>query len=205
MPSLVGNVDEFLRAPPCRRRGPGRRCLAAPATPIATYRPTAMCFPAYSFPADGQCSAAEIHRYLARFPEMNGKVRSIRSAAICRVCSTCSHATSCTRCPGLAYMEGDMRGPSVLRIAKSRSRAPAFLPPTCISKRLAPSWSRSAASFNPRTRRKPRPAFWCSDSNGTNSAGLCARLCALAAGRCVAGQRLARAAAALRIMASPRW
>jgi radical SAM protein with 4Fe4S-binding SPASM domain len=29
------------------------------------------------------------------------------------VCSTCPHGDgSCTRCPGLAYMEGDMRGPS---------------------------------------------------------------------------------------------
>src|SRR4029077_14647942 len=37
--------------------------------------------------------------------------RSIRAKAL-PVCSTCRHVGTCTRCPGLAYMEGSMRGPS---------------------------------------------------------------------------------------------
>jgi AdoMet-dependent heme synthase len=37
-------------------------------------------------------------------------------------CSTCHHASSCTRCPGLAYMEGNMRGPSSADCAKSEAR-----------------------------------------------------------------------------------
>lgn len=39
------------------------------------------------------------------------QVRSIRLQDL-STCSRCSHANTCARCPGLAYMEGDMRGPS---------------------------------------------------------------------------------------------
>ncbi|MGH9640871.1 MAG: hypothetical protein ACRD3Q_00450, partial [Terriglobales bacterium] len=34
-------------------------------------------------------------------------------------CSSCSHVASCSRCPGLAYMEGSMRGPSTADCEKS--------------------------------------------------------------------------------------
>ncbi len=37
-------------------------------------------------------------------------------------CSQCGHAGSCTRCPGLAYMEGNMRGPSTADCEKSYVR-----------------------------------------------------------------------------------
>ena len=37
-------------------------------------------------------------------------------------CSSCSHVSSCSRCPGLAYMEGNMRGPSSADCAKSEAR-----------------------------------------------------------------------------------
>jgi radical SAM protein with 4Fe4S-binding SPASM domain len=48
-------------------------------------------------------------------------VRSIRAKDL-PVCSTCSHVGSCTRCPGLAYMEGNMRGPSTADCEKSFQR-----------------------------------------------------------------------------------
>jgi hypothetical protein len=48
-------------------------------------------------------------------------VRSIRPREL-PVCSTCSHIGTCTRCPGLAYMQGDMRGPSVQDCEKSYAR-----------------------------------------------------------------------------------
>ena len=38
-------------------------------------------------------------------------------------CSTCSLMSTCTRCPGLAYMEGNMRGPSSADCEKSQLRA----------------------------------------------------------------------------------
>jgi len=43
-------------------------------------------------------------------PQMK-EVRSIKVKDL-TVCSSCSQAGTCTRCPGLAYMEGSMRGPS---------------------------------------------------------------------------------------------
>jgi AdoMet-dependent heme synthase len=46
------------------------------------------------------------------------EVRSIRTRDL-PVCSTCSHSSSCSRCPGLAYMEGNMRGPSTADCEKS--------------------------------------------------------------------------------------
>ena len=39
------------------------------------------------------------------------QVRGIRVKDL-STCTRCSHASACARCPGLAYMEGDMRGPS---------------------------------------------------------------------------------------------
>ncbi|MGA3213082.1 MAG: radical SAM protein [Terriglobales bacterium] len=53
-------------------------------------------------------------------PEMN-EVRSMTSRDL-PVCSTCSHVASCTRCPGLAYVEGNMRGPSTQDCQKSFAR-----------------------------------------------------------------------------------
>ena len=37
-------------------------------------------------------------------------------------CSQCAHGTTCTRCPGLAFMEGNMRGPSTADCEKSFAR-----------------------------------------------------------------------------------
>src|SRR5262249_9492651 len=46
------------------------------------------------------------------------EVRSIRGKDL-TTCSSCSHLGTCTRCPGLAYMEGNMRGPSSADCEKS--------------------------------------------------------------------------------------
>jgi hypothetical protein len=48
-------------------------------------------------------------------------VRSIRLRDL-TVCPGCSHAGSCSRCPGLAYMEGNLRGPSTADCEKSYAR-----------------------------------------------------------------------------------
>jgi hypothetical protein len=37
-------------------------------------------------------------------------------------CSQCTHGATCTRCPGLAYLEGNMRGPSYQDCEKSYAR-----------------------------------------------------------------------------------
>jgi AdoMet-dependent heme synthase len=50
-------------------------------------------------------------------PQLN-EVRSITLGDLTG-CSHCSNLKSCTRCPGLAYMEGNMRGPSIQDCEKS--------------------------------------------------------------------------------------
>jgi radical SAM protein with 4Fe4S-binding SPASM domain len=49
------------------------------------------------------------------------EVRAIRAKHL-STCSSCSHLGSCTRCPGLAFMEGNMRGPSSADCEKSYLR-----------------------------------------------------------------------------------
>ena len=49
------------------------------------------------------------------------EVRSIRLGDL-TTCSHCKHLSGCTRCPGLAYMEGNMRGPSIQDCEKSFAR-----------------------------------------------------------------------------------
>jgi AdoMet-dependent heme synthase len=51
-------------------------------------------------------------------------VRSIRVSDL-PTCSSCGFVSTCTRCPGLAYMEGNMRGPSSADCEKSSIRAAA--------------------------------------------------------------------------------
>jgi radical SAM protein with 4Fe4S-binding SPASM domain len=48
-------------------------------------------------------------------------VRSIRLRDLTS-CSNCVHGSACTRCPGLAYLEGNMRGPSIQDCEKSFAR-----------------------------------------------------------------------------------
>lgn len=52
------------------------------------------------------------------------EVRAIRVRDLA-TCPSCSLVTTCTRCPGLAYMEGNMRGPSSADCEKSMLRAQA--------------------------------------------------------------------------------
>lgn len=52
--------------------------------------------------------------------ELN-QVRSLRNKHL-STCSSCSHLANCTRCPGLAYMEGDMGGPSTADCQQSFAR-----------------------------------------------------------------------------------
>jgi len=59
----------------------------------------------------------DIWRYSPQFQE----VRSISMADL-QGCSKCVHSGSCSRCPGLAYMEGNMRGPSIQDCEKSFAR-----------------------------------------------------------------------------------
>jgi len=54
----------------------------------------------------------------------SSRMNEVRSITIRDLtgCSVCVHGGSCTRCPGLAYMEGNMRGPSTSDCEKSFAR-----------------------------------------------------------------------------------
>jgi radical SAM protein with 4Fe4S-binding SPASM domain len=62
----------------------------------------------------------EIWRDSPQFAE----VRAIRVRDLSG-CPSCGYVATCTRCPGLAYMEGNMRGPSTADCEKSMLRASA--------------------------------------------------------------------------------
>jgi radical SAM protein with 4Fe4S-binding SPASM domain len=56
-----------------------------------------------------------------RHSDQMNEVRSIRLKDL-TTCTSCTHVGTCTRCPGLAYMEGNMRGPSTQDCEKSFAR-----------------------------------------------------------------------------------
>jgi len=75
-------------------------------------------YPCVQFPLPSgnvrQQKFIDIWKYSPQLAE----VRTIRSRDL-PVCSTCAHVGGCSRCPGLAYMEGNMRGPSTADCEKS--------------------------------------------------------------------------------------
>ena len=82
---------------------------------MATY------FPCVQFPLPtGNVRRQKFADIWYRSPQMQ-EVRSIKIKDL-TVCSSCSHAGTCSRCPGLAYMEGSMRGPSTTDCEKSYHR-----------------------------------------------------------------------------------
>jgi len=117
-PELVGDVEEFCAPPPA----PGEDIMEGfpcSAGHTACYiSPYGDVFPCVQFPLP--CGNVRRHGFLdiwRHSPQLK-EVRSIRAKHL-PTCSSCSHVGTCTRCPGLAYMEGDMRGPSTADCEKS--------------------------------------------------------------------------------------
>jgi len=117
-PALVGNQEEFCAPPPppSAEDLEGYSCSAGHS--FCYISPYGDVFPCVQFPLPTgnirQQKFLDIWNYSPQMKE----VRSIQVKDL-TVCSSCSHATSCTRCPGLAYMEGSMRGPSTADCEKS--------------------------------------------------------------------------------------
>src|SRR5713101_3683812 len=118
---LVGNVEEFCAPPPPPGEDvmEGYPCSAGHTAAYIT--PYGDVFPCVQFPLpSGNVRRQKFMDIWRASPELN-EVRSIRAKDL-PVCSTCSHVGTCTRCPGLAYMEGSMRGPSTADCEKSFQR-----------------------------------------------------------------------------------
>jgi radical SAM protein with 4Fe4S-binding SPASM domain len=119
--SLVGDVDEFCAIP----AAPGENELEA--TPCSAghtacyVSPYGEVFPCVQFPYPTGNVRQQRFVDIWRHSEQMNEVRSIRVKDL-TTCTSCSHVSNCTRCPGLAYMEGNMRGPSSQDCEKSFAR-----------------------------------------------------------------------------------
>ena len=78
-------------------------------------------YPCVQFPY--KCGNVREQRFIDiwRDSPQLAEVRAIRASDL-EGCSGCVHGSSCSRCPGLAHMEGDMRGPSIQDCEKSYAR-----------------------------------------------------------------------------------
>jgi radical SAM protein with 4Fe4S-binding SPASM domain len=117
-PALVANMEEFCAPPkaPTADDLEGYSCSAAHS--FCYISPYGDVFPCVQFPLpSGNVRKQRFLDIWNLSPQLQ-EVRSIQAKHL-TVCSSCSHVSSCTRCPGLAYMEGSMRGPSTADCEKS--------------------------------------------------------------------------------------
>ncbi len=117
-PALVPNQEEFCAPPkpPSEEDLEGYSCSAGHS--FCYISPYGDVFPCVQFPLPtGNVRRQKFIDIWNLSPQMN-EVRSIQAKHL-STCSSCSHVSSCTRCPGLAYMEGNMRGPSTADCEKS--------------------------------------------------------------------------------------
>jgi len=119
--SLVGDLEEFCAPPPPVDDSimDGLPCSAGhTACYISPYGDV---YPCVQFPLPSGNVREEKFLDIWRYSRQLNEVRSIRARDL-PTCSGCAHVGTCTRCPGLAYMEGNMRGPSTADCEKSFAR-----------------------------------------------------------------------------------
>ncbi len=142
---LIGNVEEFC-APPRGVDEEALDMLPCSAGHTACYvSPYGDVYPCVQFPLPtGNVRRAkflEIWRDSPQFKEIRSiTLRDMPS------CSQCAHGATCTRCPGLAYLEGNMRGPSTQDCEKSYART--GIPSENMKARIASSRSSSSLKLN---------------------------------------------------------
>ncbi len=118
---LVGDVDEFCAIP---APGDENSLAALPCSAGHTscyVSPYGDMFPCVQFPLPTGNVRKQRFLDIFRHSERMNDVRSIRLKDL-TTCTSCSHVGSCSRCPGLAFMEGNMRGPSSQDCEKSFAR-----------------------------------------------------------------------------------
>ena len=122
--SLLGDQADNMLAPPS---GPtpleeAYKTLPCSAGHTACYvSPYGDVYPCVQFPYKvGSVRESRFIDIWRDSPQLN-EVRAIRVSDL-QGCSSCVHGSSCTRCPGLAYLEGNMRGPSIQDCEKSYAR-----------------------------------------------------------------------------------
>jgi radical SAM protein with 4Fe4S-binding SPASM domain len=116
-----GNIEEFC-APPAGPDENALDMLPCSAGHTACYiSPYGEVYPCVQFPLP--CGNVRSMRFadIWRDSTQLDEVRSITLRDM-PSCSMCTHGGTCTRCPGLAYLEGNMRGPSTQDCEKSFAR-----------------------------------------------------------------------------------
>jgi AdoMet-dependent heme synthase len=119
--ALVGNVEEFC-APPKSPDEESLDMLPCSAGHTACYvSPYGDVYPCVQFPLPSgnvrRMKFVDIWRDSPQLKEVRGiTLRDMPT------CAACTHGSTCTRCPGLAYLEGNMRGPSSQDCEKSYAR-----------------------------------------------------------------------------------
>jgi radical SAM protein with 4Fe4S-binding SPASM domain len=120
-PALVGNAEEYC-APPAPVSGDDLDAIPCSAGHSACYiSPFGDVYPCVQFPLPSGNIRTQRFIDIWRHSPQLAEVRSIRARDL-PVCSSCAHVASCSRCPGLAWMEGNMRGPSTADCGKSYAR-----------------------------------------------------------------------------------
>lgn len=110
-PELVGDVEEFCSPPKPLPEDVGDDLPCSAGHGSCYISPYGDVFPCVQFPLPSGNLRKQTFLEIWTHSRELAEVRSIRVKDL-PICSSCSHAGSCSRCPGLAYMEGNMRGPS---------------------------------------------------------------------------------------------
>jgi radical SAM protein with 4Fe4S-binding SPASM domain len=116
--ALVGDVDEFCAIPAPAGEDELEATPCSAGHTACYVSPYGDVFPCVQFPLPTGNVRKQKFIDIWRDSDRMKEVRSIRLKDL-TTCSSCSHVGSCTRCPGLAYMEGNMRGPSSQDCEKS--------------------------------------------------------------------------------------
>jgi AdoMet-dependent heme synthase len=119
--SLVGNVDEFcaIAAPADENSLRALPCSASHTTCYVS--PYGDVYPCVQFPLPTGNVRQQQFLDIWRYSDRMNEVRSIRLKDL-TTCTSCTHVSGCSRCPGLAFQEGNMRGPSSQDCEKSFAR-----------------------------------------------------------------------------------
>jgi len=120
-PELVGDVDEFCAIPAPAGESDLEATPCSAGHTACYVSPYGDLFPCVQFPLPTGNVRKQRFEDIWRHSERMNEVRSIRIKDL-TTCTQCTHVSNCTRCPGLAFMEGNMRGPSSLDCEKSFAR-----------------------------------------------------------------------------------
>ncbi len=119
--ALVEDAEEYcaIPAPPGEDDLESTPCSAGHTACYVS--PYGEVFPCVQFPLPTGNVRQQRFLDIWRDSDQMNEVRSIRLKNL-PTCSSCSHGSTCSRCPGLAYMEGNMRGPSSQDCQKSYAK-----------------------------------------------------------------------------------